>query len=88
MANGSTEDTGYIVGAACEKPEIALRAALTCESAITHDFPTTKTLAPLGGTIQTTTTIEMPQSPALDFQSGIATDMLLFGLIRWSEWSA
>jgi long-subunit fatty acid transport protein len=86
-ANGKTEDTGYILGAAFEKPEIALRVALTYESGITHDFPTTETWAPLGGTINTTTRIEMPQSLALDFQSGIAKDTLLFGMIRWAEWS-
>jgi long-subunit fatty acid transport protein len=30
----------------------------------------------------------MPKSIALDFQSGIAKDTLLFGSIRWTEWSA
>ncbi len=87
-ASGSTSDFGYIVGAAYEKPEIALRVALTYESKITHDFPTTETWVPLGGTISTTTEIEMPQSLALDFQSGIAKDTLLFGSIRYAEWSA
>jgi len=87
-AEGTTGDVGYIIGAAFEKPEIALRVALTYESAITHDFPTTETWAPLGGAISTTTKIEMPQTLTLDFQSGIAKDTLVFGAIRWSEWSA
>lgn len=86
-AEGSTEDVGYLVGVAYEKPEIALRVALTYESQITHDFPTTETWAPLGGTINTTTRIKMPQSITLDFQSGVAKDTLVFGSIRWSEWS-
>lgn len=88
-ASGSTADVGYIVGAAYEKPEIALRVALTYESGITHDFPTTETWALLGALnpLSGTTTIEMPQSIALDFQSGIAKDTLLFGSIRWAEWS-
>lgn len=87
-AEGTTGDLGYIVGAAFEKPEIALRVSLTYESAITHKFPTTETWAALGGTISTTTEIEMPQTLALDFQSGIAKDTLVFGGIRWAEWSA
>lgn len=86
-ATGSTGDVGYILGVAYEKPEIALRVALTYESGITHKFPTTETWAPLGGIRATTTTIEMPKTIALDFQSGVAKDTLVFGSIRWSEWS-
>jgi long-subunit fatty acid transport protein len=86
-ASGSTSDVGYIVGAAYEKPEIALRVALTYESKIEHSFPTTEAGGPFGAGISTTTDIEMPQSLALDFQSGIAKDTLLFGSIRWAEWS-
>jgi long-chain fatty acid transport protein len=86
-ATGKTADVGYIVGAAFEKPEIALRVALTYESGMTHDFPTTETWAPFGGALQTTTSIEIPQTLALDFQSGVAKDTLVFGSIRWSEWS-
>jgi long-chain fatty acid transport protein len=87
-AEGSTEDLGYVVGVAYEKPEIALRVGLTYESAIKHAFPTTETGAPFGPDgVNTTTDIEMPQTLTLDFQSGIAEDTLLFGSIRWSEWS-
>ena len=87
-AEGSTEDFGYIVGAAYEKPEIALRVGLTYESEINHDFPTHETGAPFGPAGRDTTTqIKMPQTLTLDFQSGIAKDTLLFGSIRWSEWS-
>jgi long-subunit fatty acid transport protein len=88
-ASGSTGDVGYIVGAAFEKPEIALRVALTYESKIKHGFPTTETWAALGplSPFVGTTNIELPQSIALDFQSGIAKDTLLFGSIRWTEWS-
>ncbi len=86
-ASGSTSDVGYIVGAAFEKPEIALRVALTYESKIEHDFPTTEAGGPLGAGFAGTTTIEMPQTLALDFQSGVAQDTLVFGSIRWAEWS-
>ena len=78
--------TSYIAGAAYERPEIALRMALTYETGITHTFATTETL---GGTAfpPSTTEIKMPQSVTLDFQSGVAADTLVFGSVRWSEWS-
>lgn len=85
----SNGQLGYVIGAAYEIPDIALRVGLTYENAITHDFATTETFtgaaAPLGGA--STTNITVPQSLTLDFQSGIAKDTLLFGMIKWSEWS-
>jgi long-chain fatty acid transport protein len=80
-------DFGYVVGIAWEKPEIAARIALTYNSAITHDLDSTETglaLIPLNGSFET----EVPQSVNLEFQTGIAEDTLLFGSIRWVEWSA
>jgi long-subunit fatty acid transport protein len=79
---------GYIIGAAYERPEIALRVALTYESGLTHDFGSRETLPAIGAdSAQGNFDIEMPQSVTLDFQSGVATDTLVFGSIRWSEWS-
>lgn len=86
-ANGAAEDFGYIVGAAFEKPEIALRVALTYEGEIEQSFDTTEVGTLVGGTQETTTNVTLPQSLALDFQTGIAKDTLLFGQIRWAEWS-
>lgn len=80
--------TGYILGAAYERPDIALRVALTYESGLTHKFATTESIAAvpaLSGDSETE--IEMPQAVTLDFQSGVAADTLVFGSIRWSEWS-
>ncbi len=77
---------GYVVGAAYERPEIALRVSLTYESGVTHEFETTEVFAG-NPEVESTTEIEMPQSVTLDFQSGIAQDTLLFGSIRWAEWS-
>jgi long-chain fatty acid transport protein len=80
-------DLGYVVGIAWEKPEIAARIALTYNSAITHDLDATETgLAPipLTGSFET----EVPQSLNLEFQTGIAKDTLLFGSIRWVDWTA
>jgi long-subunit fatty acid transport protein len=76
---------GYLVGVAYEKPEIALRVALTYNSAIKHEFDTTQTVLP-PATVPTE--VETPQSLNLDFQTGIARDTLLFGQIRWADWSS
>lgn len=80
--------TGYLVGVAYERPEIALRVALTYNSAIEHELMTTETVrgAPVlpGPTV---TTIETPESWNLEVQSGVAQDTLVFGSIRYSKWS-
>ncbi|MGO4917497.1 outer membrane protein transport protein [Pseudogemmobacter sp. W21_MBD1_M6] len=79
---------GYIIGATYERPEIALRVALTYESGLTHDFGSSETLPAIGAdSAKGTFDIEMPQSVTLDFQSGVAADTLVFGSVRWSEWS-
>lgn len=83
---------GYVLGAAYEIPDIALRVAVTYHSAITHDFPTIETGLPGGlgvfNNVPSVTRVETPQSVNLDAQSGIAKDTLLFGQIRWVDWSA
>lgn len=86
---GDAWGTGYLAGVAYEKPEIALRVALTYFSKVAHDLDTTETLpAALGGSaIDSTTTVDTPQAVNLDFQSGIAQDTLIFGTVRWVDWS-
>jgi long-chain fatty acid transport protein len=80
---------GYALGASYEIPDIALRVALTYNSAVDHDFATVETGNPLApGTNRSTTDVSIPQSVNLDAQSGIAADTLLFGQVRWVEWSA
>ncbi|MFZ1512013.1 MAG: hypothetical protein WAT35_10305, partial [Tabrizicola sp.] len=59
--------------------------ALTYNSAITHTLDATET-GLLAGTSNFDT--EVPQSVNLEFQTGIAKDTLLFGSIRWQEWTA
>lgn len=95
----SNAQLGYLIGAAYEQPEIALRASLTYQSQIVHDFATSELFTPpdtgsdkvaaavLPGGTNTTTNITLPQSLTLDVQSGIAANTLLFGSVRWSEWS-
>ena len=78
---------GWLAGVAYERPDIALRVALTYNSEIDHDFDATETfngaVVPAGGF---TTTI--PKSVNLEFQTGVAADTLVFGSVRWQEWSA
>lgn len=74
---------GYLVGAAYEKPEIALRVALTYASETKHDMATRVSGVPVG-----TEEVELPRSLTLDAQSGIAANTLLFGSIRWVDWTS
>lgn len=75
----------YLVGVAYERPDIALRVALTYNGAIEHAFETVETL---GAAVVSrgVTDVRTPQSINLDFQTGIAKDTLLFGQIRWVDW--
>ena len=77
---------GGVIGVAYERPDIALRVALTYASEIDHDVPTVEAF---GTTAFPTTITEVttPQSVTLDFQSGVAADTLVFGSIRWVDWT-
>ncbi|WP_417605052.1 OmpP1/FadL family transporter [Primorskyibacter flagellatus] len=88
-ANAETDGAfGYVLGAAYEIPDIALRVGLTWQNAVTHEFDTTETSLGYGVVgVGSTTEIELPQSLALDFQTGVAKDTLVFGQIKWTEWS-
>ncbi len=77
---------GYLVGAAYERPDIALRVALTYHSEIEHELDLTESnLANAPDT--NTEDVILPQSLNLEFQSGVAEDTLVFGSVRWVEWS-
>jgi long-subunit fatty acid transport protein len=69
---------GYLLGAAYEIPDIALRVALTYESKTEHEFNDNN-----GNPFE----VELPQAVTLHAQTGIAADTLLFGSVRWREWS-
>lgn len=68
-------DLGYLVGVAYEKPEIALRVALTYNSKTNHVDAGSNS------------SFNAPESINLDFQSGIAKDTLIFGSVRHVNWS-
>jgi long-chain fatty acid transport protein len=84
----STPDTslGYVIGAGIERPEIALRVALTYHTKITHDVAIVETLNSASST-SSTLTADTPSSFNLDFQTGVAANTLLFGTIRSVRWT-
>lgn len=69
---------GYVLGAAYEIPDIAMRVALTYESKIEHEFRD-------GNGVPFD--VEIPQAVTLHGRTGIAPTVLAFGSIRWQEWS-
>lgn len=82
---------GYVAGAAYEKPEIALRAALTYRSSIKYDRKARESFVhPLAGAIsqETDLNFKLPQSVNLNFQTGIAPKTLLLAGVRWTDWTA
>lgn len=90
----SDYELGYMVGAAYERPDIAMRIALTYFSEV--DLSLSGVESPAGaGTPEaailavapaTTFNNTLPQSVLLEAQSGIAANTLLFGSIRWTNW--
>ena len=71
---------GYVIGAAYEIPDIALRVSLTYNSQIDHDFSST-----VNGAAVPDVEVTTPESLNLAFQTGIAANTLLFGSIRYAK---
>lgn len=81
----SSTKAGWLAGVSWERPEIAARVALTYYSKIKHEFDTTETIGPISyGSV---TEVDTPSQIALDFQTGVAADTLVFGQIRRVFWS-
>lgn len=90
VKSDSSSAMGYLVGVAYEKPEIALRVALTYNSKIKHNFTAdeaTSLSAPYDA-LSGPTVVNSPQSVNLEMQSGVAKDTLAFASVRWVNWSA
>ncbi|MCF6443254.1 OmpP1/FadL family transporter [Nereida sp. MMG025] len=83
----SNRDLGYLVGVAYERPDIAMRFALTYNSEIDHRFDA-QTLNPSTGGLVPIPDFRVvtPESLNLEFQTGIAADTLLFGSVRYAKW--
>ena len=83
LTSSPSSATGYVMGAAFEKPEIALRVALTYHTKIKHSMAIQETANEVGSTMNFYT----PSAYNLDFQTGIAANTLLFGSIRRANWT-
>lgn len=79
---------GWLTGLSYQKPEIALKAAITYRSKIDHKLQVTETVfgEPLEATLPQKTKIATPQSVNLDIQSGIASNTLAYANLRWVNW--
>ena len=88
---------GYVAGVAYEMPEIAMRVSLTYNSQISYSNDTVENSSgsgPLfvgdpnsGGPLSSTTNFKTPESVNLAFQTGVAPGTLVFGGVRWVNWS-
>lgn len=83
------EDTafGYVVGAAYERKDIALRIALTYTSELAFSHETTLDVGAPARVDVDDTEFTLPETITLDFQSGVAEDTLVFGSIRYVDWT-
>jgi long-subunit fatty acid transport protein len=92
VASTTDSSLGYVLGAAVEKPEIAMRVALTYHSSISHDVSivettTSSTTGQVSTQPTSTLSAKTPSSFNLDFQTGIAENTLLFGTVRRVNWT-
>ncbi len=74
---------GYALGVAYELPAYAARVDLTYSSEIIHDLQTDESIS----TASTSAPLNTPMSVNINFRTGISPTTLLFGSIRWVEWS-
>jgi len=74
-------DFGGVFGVAYEKPEIALRAALTYATAITSSLEGTHNVVD-----PRLFDVDFPESVNLDLQTGVAPGTLVFATVRWVGW--
>jgi long-chain fatty acid transport protein len=83
-----SSSSGWLIGAAYEIPDIALRVSATYFSEVEHSADTTET-SPLLGANNAPGTVDFvtPSAFNLDFQTGIAADTLLTASYRRSNYS-
>ncbi|KGK79923.1 hypothetical protein PM03_04380 [Thalassobacter stenotrophicus] len=84
-------DLGGLVGVAYERPDIAMRVALTYNSEIDQGLSGSESIDDLTGVNPATSdtksfTVTTPASLNLEFQTGVAANTLLFGSVRYVEW--
>jgi len=88
LATENDTGFGYLLGASYVVPERGARVTMTYQSAVQHSFGSTEdTTAVGGGILSTTTEAELPQSIKLDGEIALSSNTLLFGGVKWSDYS-
>ncbi|SFT59897.1 long-chain fatty acid transport protein [Pseudovibrio denitrificans] len=82
----SERQYGYRIGAAFEKPEIALRAMIAYESAIDIELDGDLTIQNIGS-FGSHAEATLPQSIEAKVQTGIAPKWLATVGVKWTDWS-
>lgn len=75
---------GWVAGVAYEIPAIAARVSLTYSSEVDHELVIVETGPVPGRSVLPVTT---PDSVNLEFQTGVAPRTLVFGGVRWTDYS-
>ncbi len=83
------EAFGYRLGLGYDIPEYALRAQLMYRSAVEHDADDGSfDWSALGlGTTDAVGSGTLPQSVKLSLQSGVAPGWMVYGSVKWTDWS-
>lgn len=83
LASGKDLGFGYLIGAAIEFPERAARVSITYSSKVKHSFDSTE----FGSTAFGQSEAELPQSIKLDARMALNSKTLIFGSVKWSDYS-
>jgi len=83
LETGSDLGFGYLLGASYVVPERGARVTLTYQSSVKHSFESTE----FGSTTFGNTETELPQSLKLDGEIALNSNTLLFGSVKWSDYS-
>jgi long-subunit fatty acid transport protein len=83
LQTGSDTGFGYLLGASYVVPERGARMTLTYQSSVKHTFDSTE----FGSTAFGETEAELPQSLKLDGEIALSSNTLLFGSVKWSDYS-
>lgn len=82
-----SQEFGWRAGLAYEITEYALRAQVLYRSGTDHSGTSTATLPALGSTLAVVGAGSLPQSIEAKVQTGVAPGWLVFGSVKWTDWS-
>ncbi|MBX2858666.1 MAG: hypothetical protein KTR17_08390 [Cellvibrionaceae bacterium] len=86
-----SSEVGAVIGGAFEIPEMAIRVSLSYAEEQRHRLEADGSIVAPGEiapiTVSGATGILLPEQIRLDFQTPVSRSTLLFGGIRWSNWS-